>query len=215
MQFATAGNLDSFLLTRSHSPLPDVADQDSFDQLAPADRIKAFKKRRQSSHGRREEMRGILQLGKEEIRKLFGDVVEGLAFLVGLDSIAAQPRLRINTALKLGVAPGLEVLERPVALGGGKAHSESHDFGFWDVGRNVAWEARTNRSYRDHGAPETLMTDAQGHFRPSDSHVDIWSLGWLPLVTPSYPGLIISHLTRNDPAQAVIPAFALWRDAGL
>jgi hypothetical protein len=96
MMYATAGNLDTYLITRAHSPNPTasdltasgLADGDSLGQLPRAERIKAFKQRRQSSTGgagtrkKREETRGVLLLGVEEIGKLFGDVVEGLAFLV-------------------------------------------------------------------------------------------------------------------------------------
>ena len=91
MMYATAGNLDTFLLTRSHSPQsarPDLsagglADSESLGQLPKAERIKAFKKRRQSGGNmKREENRGVLLLGLEELASLFKDVVEGLAFLV-------------------------------------------------------------------------------------------------------------------------------------
>jgi hypothetical protein len=102
MMYATGGNLDTYLITRAHSPNPTasdltaggLADGDSLDQLPREERIKAFKKRRQSSisgtgtgsgpgvRKKREETRGVLLLGVEEIGKLFGDVVEGLAFLV-------------------------------------------------------------------------------------------------------------------------------------
>ena len=53
-------------------------------QLPRAERIKAFKKRRQSGAGGRKmaENRGILLLSLEEMVALFGDIVEGLAFLV-------------------------------------------------------------------------------------------------------------------------------------
>jgi len=91
MMFATAGNLDTFLLTRSHDSQATrsdlsagaLADSESLGQLPKAERIKAFKKRRQSGGNmKREENRGVLLLGLEELVKLFGDVVEGLAFLV-------------------------------------------------------------------------------------------------------------------------------------
>ena len=93
MMFATAGNLDTYLLSRSYGSAPSrpdtlsasaIADQDSLGQLPKAERIKAFKKRRASGVGKREENRGILLLGFEEVCRLFGDVVEGLAFLVSL-----------------------------------------------------------------------------------------------------------------------------------
>jgi hypothetical protein len=93
MMYATAGNLDTFLLTRSHSPQParpdlsagGLADSESLGQLPKAERIKAFKKRRQSGGNmKREENRGVLLLGLEELASLFKDIVEGLAFLVSL-----------------------------------------------------------------------------------------------------------------------------------
>ena len=92
--YATAGNLDTFLLARSHSAQPtrpdlsagDVGDGESIGQLPRLERIKAFKKRRQSGIGttnpKREETRAVLLLGLDEILQLFGNVVEGLAFLV-------------------------------------------------------------------------------------------------------------------------------------
>lgn len=102
MMYATAGNLDTYLIARTHAPptRPDlsageIGDADSLGQLPKAERIKAFKKRRASSiagdrppHGigekvkRKEENRGVLMPSWEEILSLFGDVVEGLAFLV-------------------------------------------------------------------------------------------------------------------------------------
>lgn len=107
MMYATAGNLDTFLLTRSHAIAPerqdlsagDIADNESIGNLPKEERIKAFRRRRLSSiarqHGlddsgghkersrkKQQETRGVLMLGLEEVLKLFGDVVEGLAFLV-------------------------------------------------------------------------------------------------------------------------------------
>jgi hypothetical protein len=89
MMYATAGNLDTFLLARSHSIQPstsahDIGDSESLGQLPRAERIKAFKKRRASGIGRQEENRGVLMLGVNEVLSLFGDIVEGLAFLVSI-----------------------------------------------------------------------------------------------------------------------------------
>jgi len=95
MMYATAGNLDTFLLARSHSAVParsdlsadDVADGDSIGQLPRTERIKAFKKRRMSGIGngqKREETRAVMLLGLDEVIQLFGDVVKGLAFLVSI-----------------------------------------------------------------------------------------------------------------------------------
>ena len=93
MMYATAANLDTFLLARSHSAQPgsshsepaDDIDGQTLGQLPKEERIKAFKTRRLSARGmgsKREETRAVLLLGLDEVLQLFGDVVEGLAFLV-------------------------------------------------------------------------------------------------------------------------------------
>lgn len=110
MMYATAGNLDTFLLTRSHAQeaarpdmqATDLADAESLGQLPKNERIKAFKKRRLSKGGnsKKEENRGVLLLGLEELVKLFGDVVEGLAFLVspnGVDTLGHTEGFSIPT----------------------------------------------------------------------------------------------------------------------
>lgn len=104
MMYASGGNLDSLLLSRSHSTgfatglsADDIADAESIDKLPKEERIKAFKRRRQSAKtewannrrsfsggmgASRAENRGVLLLSFEEIVQLFGDIIEGLSFLV-------------------------------------------------------------------------------------------------------------------------------------
>jgi hypothetical protein len=105
MMYATAGNLDSFLLNRTHSQTSTTAEEvgeaDSLGGLPREERIKAFKKRRQSRSegvggGPKSEMRGVMMLGLEEIVKLFGGVVEGLAFLV-----SGQCELGLTTSIRI------------------------------------------------------------------------------------------------------------------
>lgn len=92
MMYASAGNLDAFLLSRSHTsstepPLNagDIAVTEDIDLLPKAERIKAFKLRRKSGlTGPKTENRGVLLLSVEEILHLFGDIVEGLSFLVSV-----------------------------------------------------------------------------------------------------------------------------------
>lgn len=96
MMYATAGNLDTFIQARcSASPATAAlnTDGDSFAQLSKAERIKAYKRRRASlasdggsAHAAAGEQRGVILLSKEEIGKLFGDVVDGLAYLVSVES---------------------------------------------------------------------------------------------------------------------------------
>lgn len=90
MMYASAGNLDAFLLRRSNmstteAPLSagDLAATEDIDLLPKKERIAAFKNRLRSGYGPKTERRGVLLLGVEEIFHLFGDIVEGLAFLVG------------------------------------------------------------------------------------------------------------------------------------
>lgn len=142
MMYATAGNLDTYLLNRSNSPNPgvadlsagNIADAESLGQLPKEERIKAFKKRRQSSSAgtagagprrKREENRAVLMLGLEEIGKLFGDVVEGLAFLVSTRlciPIVHSLSDRSPPACQFYPSFGSQVLECVAALGGRKAH---------------------------------------------------------------------------------------------
>ncbi|WVQ97792.1 hypothetical protein IAU59_004906 [Kwoniella sp. CBS 9459] len=182
MMYATAGNLDTYLLTRSHTNEPrpdlsanDIADSESLGQLPKAERIKAFKRRRQSAidgvqggMGRKkqkEENRGVLLLGVEEIGKLFGDVVEGLAFL------------HANSILHLDLKCSNVLLHYeegnliPKAL--------ISDFGTSEEMLRGKRERTGHTGTMEYMAPETLVQDLSGRWRPSDSHADMWSLGMI------------------------------------
>ncbi|WRT65045.1 uncharacterized protein IL334_001987 [Kwoniella shivajii] len=180
MQFATAGNLDTYLLTRSHTNQPrpdlsagDIADSESLGQLPKAERIKAFKKRRQSAvegtsgkgKRRREEMRGVLLLGMEEIMKLFGEIVEGLAFLHANSILHLD--LKCSNVLLLHEDGKLI----PKAL--------LSDFGTSEEMLRGQRERTGHTGTMEYMAPETLIQDSQGRWRPSDSHADMWSLGMI------------------------------------
>ncbi|WVW78766.1 hypothetical protein I302_100728 [Kwoniella bestiolae CBS 10118] len=178
MQYATAGNLDTYLLTRSHTNQPrpdlsagDIADSESLGQLPKAERIKAFKKRRQSAaegaKGKRrmEEMRGVLLLGMEEIMKLFGDVVEGLAFL------HANSILHLDLKCSNVLLHWEEGKLIPKAL--------ISDFGTSEEMLRGKRERTGHTGTMEYMAPETLIQDVQGNWRPSDSHADMWSLGMI------------------------------------
>ncbi|WWC87201.1 uncharacterized protein L201_002087 [Kwoniella dendrophila CBS 6074] len=181
MQYATAGNLDTYLLTRSHTNQPrpdlsagDIADSESLGQLPKAERIKAFKKRRQSAaenlaggKGKRklEEMRGVLLLSMEEIMKLFGDVVEGLAFL------HANSILHLDLKCSNVLLHWEEGKLIPKAL--------ISDFGTSEEMLRGKRERTGHTGTMEYMAPETLIQDTQGSWRPSDSHADMWSLGMI------------------------------------
>jgi hypothetical protein len=94
MMYANLGNIDTYITAR-HS-IPD--DGQVFDAsgevngeaepLSAEDRKKLFKRRRLSSKidpgfsFNRGDVRGVMLFSREEVESLFGDVVEGLAFLV-------------------------------------------------------------------------------------------------------------------------------------
>ena len=94
MMYANLGNIDTYITAR-HS-IPD--DGQVFDTsgevngeaepLSAEDRKKLFKRRRLSSKidpgfkFNRHDVRGVMLFSREEVESLFGDVVEGLAFLV-------------------------------------------------------------------------------------------------------------------------------------
>ncbi|WWC59167.1 uncharacterized protein I303_101715 [Kwoniella dejecticola CBS 10117] len=181
MQYATAGNLDTYLLTRSHTNQPrpdlsagDIADSESLGQLPKAERIKAFKRRRQSAAEgvagkarpkKREEMRGVLLLSAEEVMKLFSDVVEGLAFL------HANSILHLDLKCSNVLLHWEEGKLIPKAL--------ISDFGTSEEMLRGKRERTGHTGTMEYMAPETLMQDLQGNWRPSDSHADMWSLGMI------------------------------------
>ncbi|WVF70093.1 hypothetical protein IAT40_004881 [Kwoniella sp. CBS 6097] len=181
MMYATAGNLDTYLLTRSHTnesrpdlSANDIADSESLGQLPKAERIKAFKRRRQSaidgvqggmSRKKKEENRGVLLLGVEEIGKLFGDVVEGLAFL------------HANSILHLDLKCSNVLLHYEE----GKLIPKAliSDFGTSEEMLRGKRERTGHTGTMEYMAPETLVQDLTGQWRPSDSHADMWSLGMI------------------------------------
>ncbi|WVR04408.1 hypothetical protein IAU60_001410 [Kwoniella sp. DSM 27419] len=177
MMYATAGNLDTYLLNRSHTneirsdlSATDLADTESIGQLPKAERIKAFKRRRQSALGgksgqakRREETRGVLLLGVEEIAKLFGDVVGGLAFL------HAQSILHLDLKCSNVLLHWEEGRLIPKAL--------ISDFGTSEEMLKGQRVRTGHTGTMEYMAPETLVQDVLGQWRPSDSHADMWSLG--------------------------------------
>jgi hypothetical protein len=144
MMYASAGNLDTYLLNRAYSIESDrtdltggdIGDAESLGQLPKEERIKAFKRRRKSSVREREraggggrvlpkgETRGVLLLGLEEILKLFGDIIEGLAFLVSeIRSVFLdhQPDgCLTNPARQFHPSSGSEMLQRPPSSRRGK-----------------------------------------------------------------------------------------------
>ncbi|ORX34368.1 kinase-like domain-containing protein [Kockovaella imperatae] len=187
MMYATAGNLDSFLITRSHSSQPsrpdltagDIADSESIGQLPRAERIKAFKKRRQSGNNRKkEETRGVLLLGLEEILTLFGDIVNGLAFLHGSSILHLD--LKCSNVL-LHWDDGRLI---PKAM--------LSDFGTSEEMLRGKRERTGHTGTMEYMAPETLMIDGKGSYRPSDSHADMWSLGMI------LHKLLFLHLPYSD-----------------
>ncbi|ORY26882.1 kinase-like domain-containing protein [Naematelia encephala] len=172
MMYATAGNLDSFLLSRAHSTQParpdlsagDIADNESLGQLPREERIKAFRKRRQSSgRKQKEETRGILLLRLDEIIKLFGDVVEGLAFL------------HSNSILHLDLKCSNVLLHWEEGQLIPKAMIS--DFGTSQEMLRGRRDRTGHTGTMEYMAPETIIVDGQGKYRPSDSHADMWSLG--------------------------------------
>ncbi|ODO07600.1 IKS protein kinase [Cryptococcus wingfieldii CBS 7118] len=182
MMYASAGNLDSYLSTRSYSHLPTnhsegVADNESFDNLPKEERIKEFKRRRQSlrrpSEGgqasgnwsRRRENRAIMLLGWEEILHLFSDIMDGLSFL------HSQCILHLDLKCSNVLLHWEEGQLVPRAL--------LSDFGTSEEMLKGNRERSGHTGTMEYMAPETLVHDAVGHYRPSDSYADIWSCGMI------------------------------------
>jgi hypothetical protein len=99
MQWAEAGSLDDFIdarlgltSTEAHGDTQEDGEDDGGAETSKAARIRAFRAaRKRSPHEERERRRAeraraVHLMSAEEVRSLFGDVVEGLAFLVRLAS---------------------------------------------------------------------------------------------------------------------------------
>lgn len=92
--YANLGNIDTYITARYSVP----ADGELFDTsgaldgeaepLSVDEKKKIFKKRRLSSRSgdtsfnRRQDVRGVMLFNREEVQSLFGDILDGLEFLV-------------------------------------------------------------------------------------------------------------------------------------
>lgn len=93
MMYANAGNIDAYIAARCSSGGP-LKDQGDLDRPMTSEERKKLFKRRLAGNKKGEtlpgrsptasngDIRGIMLLGREEIESLFGDIVEGLAYLV-------------------------------------------------------------------------------------------------------------------------------------
>ncbi|WVN87400.1 uncharacterized protein L203_102579 [Cryptococcus depauperatus CBS 7841] len=204
MMYANAGNLDHFIVSRSYSsPWTEVSagnihDAESIDKLPKEERIKAFKQRRQSlvtkrgengygkiygMGGKRQENRGVMLLGLDEIMQLFGDVVEGLTFLHSHSIL----HLDLKCSNVLLHWEDDNIIPRAMIS----------DFGTSEEMLLGKRQRTGHTGTMEYMAPETLITDANGSFYPSNSKADIWSLGMI-LYKMLYLQLPFRHSNTDD-----------------
>ncbi|KAJ7509442.1 kinase-like protein [Mycena galericulata] len=187
MQWAEAGSLDDFidvrLGRRSHhihihnaaglsdasipqSPGADhnhanVDNTPGPDQLSRSARIRAFR----DGQSQPETWTAVHLLSAEEVKSLFRDVVEGLAFL------------HDKSILHLDLKPGNVLL----TYDEGKLIPRAmlSDFG---TSRDMLQSSRSrsgNTGTLEYTAPESLPSPQTGLLQPVDSKADMWSLGML------------------------------------
>jgi hypothetical protein len=97
MMYANAGNIDSYIGSRYSSPDDQVFEpgengNDDPDLTSASERKRMFRRRRLSSKTERasgiasaylkRDARGVILFNRDELESLFGDVIEGLTFLV-------------------------------------------------------------------------------------------------------------------------------------
>jgi hypothetical protein len=104
MMYANLGNIDTYITARYSMPddgrVFDTSGQaDGEAEPLSVDEMKRlFRRRRLSSRAgdpggfRRQDVRGILLFSREEIESLFGDILEGLEFLVSRNESPARLR---------------------------------------------------------------------------------------------------------------------------
>lgn len=106
MMYANLGNIDTYITARYSVPGDDQVFDTSgaldgeAEPLSVEERKKLFKRRRLSSKAadiapaRRQDVRGILLFSREEVQSLFGDILEGLEFLVSMLPYIARSHIR-------------------------------------------------------------------------------------------------------------------------
>ncbi|KAF8630993.1 hypothetical protein AX15_002685 [Amanita polypyramis BW_CC] len=167
------------------SPLPTPQDNDDIgvpDIHSRSARIRAFRAFQRASPEEREcmqrEMEGgngvrrrgpswkaIHLLGAEEVKSLFGDVAEGLAFL------------HEKSILHLDLKPGNVLL----TWDKGKLIPRAmlSDFGTSRDMMNTARVRSGNTGTLEYSSPESLPSPETGFLRQIDSKADMWSLGMI------------------------------------
>jgi len=181
MMYANSGNLDTFIASRSSPSEPDdtflehKADSSS-PPLDAAELKRRFKSRRASSMAaqhvgggmerpkwERRETRAVMLFSKEEVQSLFGDVASGLAFLHANSILHLD--LKCSNVL-LHMRDGQLI---PTAM--------ISDFGTSEEMLHQKRDRTGHTGTMEYMAPETVLPDAEGHFRQTDSTADMWSLG--------------------------------------
>ncbi|KZT20934.1 kinase-like protein [Neolentinus lepideus HHB14362 ss-1] len=169
MQYASGGSLDDFIATRLGDNASSSSNQAS-EMASRSTRIRAFREKQRTSHQGNARVhsgpkwKAVHLLSAEEIRRLFGDVVEGLAFLHG------------HSILHLDLKPGNVLLTYDDSQLIPRAMLS--DFGTSrDMLRSKARSGNTGTL--EYSSPESLPSPQTGTLHEIDSKSDIWSLGML------------------------------------
>ncbi|EPQ53519.1 kinase-like protein [Gloeophyllum trabeum ATCC 11539] len=173
MQYASGGSLDDFISAR----LGDKEQSSSGQPSAAASRsarIRAFRERQKAARSHQGQndaqthghgaWKAVHLLSAEEVRRLFGDVVEGLGFLHN------------RSILHLDLKPGNvlltyddgQLIPRAMLSDFGTSRDMLHS------------KARSgNTGTLEYSSPESLPSPQTGLLRDIDSKSDMWSLGML------------------------------------
>ncbi|KAF8914692.1 kinase-like domain-containing protein [Mucidula mucida] len=187
MQWAEGGSLDDFIdvrlgrETHAHiSPSSPGANTDP-DLLSRSARIRAYKMYQRASPEEKERLRrrmdggasskyrqtwtAVHLLSPEEAKSLFGDVVEGLAFL------------HAKSILHLDLKPGNVLLTWDE--GRLIPRAMLSDFGTSRDMLNTSNVRTGNTGTLEYSSPESLPSPQTGALRTIDSKSDMWSLGMI------------------------------------
>ncbi|KAG9311790.1 hypothetical protein JVU11DRAFT_8037 [Chiua virens] len=157
--------------TEAQSPLARIRAFRAMKRAPPEERERLRREMAERSNGRgRSSLKAVHLFGAEEVKSLFSDVVEGLAFLHDR-SILHLDLKPGNVLLTWDESKLMQVLQLPRAM--------LSDFGTSRDMIHSSGSRSGNTGTLEYASPESLPSPQTGRLQEVDSKSDMWSLGMI------------------------------------